>query len=233
MAYLGIIFLFYANLALAVDFSSDAIQTKVVELYTSEGCSSCPPAGKWLSTLKDNPTLFINVIPLAFHVDYWDQLGWKDRWAQATFSNRQRTLAKQGILSQVYTPAVVVASQEWRAWYKGTQLQQIEPLKTGILSAHLKGQDLVVNYSEQGDYELNIAYLGMGLVSKVTAGENSSRTLVHDFVVLKHFKQIGASNWHLTLPAIDDQGQKQTAISVWVTKQGSLKIEQATATFIN
>jgi hypothetical protein len=233
MAYWGIIFLFFANMALAVDFSSDAIQTKVVELYTSEGCSSCPPADKWLSTLKDEPTLFKNVIPLAFHVDYWDQLGWKDRWAQASFSNRQRKLAKQGILSQVYTPAVVVASQEWRVWYKGTQLHHIKPIKTGILSAHLKGQDLVVNYSEQGDYELNIAYLGMGLVSKVTAGENSSRTLVHDFVVLNHFKQNGASNWHVTLPTIDDQGQKQTAISVWVTKQGSLKIEQATATFIN
>ncbi len=233
MAYLGIIFLFFANMALAVDFSSDAKQTKVVELYTSEGCSSCPPADKWLSTLKDDPTLFKDIIPLAFHVDYWDQLGWKDRWAQAAFSNRQRKLAKQGILSQVYTPAVVVASREWRAWYNGTQLQQIKPIKTGVLSAHLNGQELVVNYSEQGDYDLNIAYLGMGLVSKVTAGENSSRTLVHDFVVLNHFKQKGASNWHLRLPTIDDQGQKQTAISIWVSKQGSLRIEQATATFIN
>jgi hypothetical protein len=233
MAYLGMVFLLFANMALAVDFSSGAIQTKVIELYTSEGCSSCPLADKWLSKLKDEPTLFKDIIPLAFHVDYWDQLGWKDRWAQVAFSNRQRKLVAQGILSQVYTPAVVVVSQEWRGWYKGTQLPQTKPVKAGVLSAHLNGQDLVVYYSEQGDYQLNIAYLGMGLVSKVTAGENRSRTLVHDFVVLNHFKLNGSSNWDVTLPIIDDQGQQQTALSVWVTKLDSLNIEQATATFIN
>jgi hypothetical protein len=113
MAYLGMVFLLFANMALAVDFSSGAIQTKVIELYTSEGCSSCPLADKWLSKLKDEPTLFKDIIPLAFHVDYWDQLGWKDRWAQVAFSNRQRKLVAQGILSQVYKPAVVVVSQEW------------------------------------------------------------------------------------------------------------------------
>lgn len=235
MAYLAMIFLLYANMALAVNFSSDAKQTKVIELYTSEGCSSCPPADKWLSMLKDDPALFKDFIPLAFHVDYWDQLGWKDRWAQAKFSNRQRQLSKQGILSQVYTPAVVVASQEWQARYKGSgqHLPQIEQVNKGVLSAQLNGQDLVVNYSERGDYELNIAYLGMGLVSRVTAGENRSRTLVHDFVVLNHFKRKGGSNWKVTLPSIDDQGQQQTAISVWVSKKGSLEIEQATASFIN
>lgn len=233
MAYLAIIFLLFANMAFAVDFSSDEIQTQVVELYTSEGCSSCPPADKWLSTLKDEPALFKGIIPLAFHVDYWDQLGWKDRWAQAAFSKRQRQLAEQGILSQVYTPAVVVTSQEWRAWYQGSQLPPLKPVKTGMLTAQLNGQDLTVHYSDKGDYELNIAYLGMGLVSKVTAGENRSRTLVHDFVVLNHLKQKGASNWKVTLPTIEDQGQKQTAIAVWLSKQGSLAIEQAAATFIN
>lgn len=233
MSYLGMIFLLFANMALAVDFSSDTTQTRVVELYTSEGCSSCPPADKWLSSLKDEPSLFKDIIPLAFHVDYWDQLGWKDRWAEAAFSDRQRKLVKQGILSQVYTPAVVVASQEWRAWYRGSPLPMMKPVKTGVLSARLNGQNLVVRYSEPGNYELNIAYLGMGLVSKVTAGENKSRTLVHDFVVLNHVKLNGAVNWKVTLPMIDDQGQQQTAISVWVSKQGSSKIEQATATYIN
>jgi hypothetical protein len=233
MTYLGIIFLLFAQMAFAVDFSSDESQTKVIELYTSEGCSSCPPADKWLSTLKNEPTLFKDIIPMAFHVDYWDELGWKDPWAKAEFSNRQRLLAQQGILSQVYTPGVVLASQEWRAWRKDDQLTKIKTAKTGVLSAKLNNQQLTVQYSESGDYELNIAYLGMGLVSKVTAGENRSRTLTHDFVVLKHFKQKGASNWQVTLPEIEDQGQQETAIAVWVSKQGSLAIEQAAATFID
>ena len=233
MIYLGMIFLLFTNIALAIDFSSDAIQTKVIELYTSEGCSSCPPADRWLSSLKNEPTLFKEIIPLAFHVDYWNQLGWKDRWAQAEFSKRQHHLAEQGFLSQVYTPAVVVRSHEWRSWYKGIRLPQIKPVKTGVLSAQLNGQYLTVHYSKQGDYELNIAYLGMGLVSKITAGENRDLTLNHDFVVLNHLKQTGNSDWKVTLPIIVDQGQQQTALAVWVSKQDSLEIEQAAASFIN
>tara|TARA_R110002050_G_scaffold1244_5_gene8725 strand:+ start:7829 stop:8545 length:717 start_codon:yes stop_codon:yes gene_type:complete len=232
MAYLGMIFLLFAHVALAVDFGSGTAQTTVIELYTSEGCSSCPPADKWLSTLKEEPTLFKDIIPMAFHVDYWDQLGWKDPWAQAAFADRQRQLAQQRNLSQVYTPAVLVASNEWRTWYKGSQLPKLKSVKAGVLSAHLNGQLLTVHYSEQGDYELNIAYLGMGLVSKVTAGENRSRTLIHDFVVLNHLKQKGASSWKVTLPNIEDYGQQRTAISVWLSKQGTLDIEQAAASFI-
>tara|TARA_R110002049_G_scaffold303196_2_gene497319 strand:+ start:1357 stop:2058 length:702 start_codon:yes stop_codon:yes gene_type:complete len=233
MVYLGMVFLLFAQMAFAVDFSSEEVQTKVIELYTSEGCSSCPPADKWLSSLKDDPTLFKDIIPMAFHVDYWDQLGWKDRWAKSAFSNRQRLLTGQGVLSQVYTPGVVVASKESRSWYNGMQVTNEKPVKTGVLSAQLNGQNLTVHYSQQGDYELNVAYLGMGIISKVTAGENRSRTLVHDFVVLNHLTQKGNSSWKVTMPSIDDQDQQQTAISVWVTKQGSLKIDQATATFID
>jgi len=233
MTYFGILLLLFSHIALAVEFSSGQLQTKVVELYTSEGCSSCPPADQWLSALKSEPALFNGIVPLAFHVDYWDQLGWKDPWAQAEFSERQRQLVKQGILSQVYTPAILVASNEWRAWYKGSSLPNMKPVKTGVLSAQLNGQELAVQYSEKGDYVLNIAYLGMGLVSQVTAGENRTRTLVHDFVVLNHLKKKGESSWKVTLPPIDEQGQQKTAISVWLSKQGSLEVVQAAAAYIN
>ncbi|MFT7414841.1 MAG: hypothetical protein ACI9FO_001502 [Methylophagaceae bacterium] len=107
--------------------------------------------------MKDKPTLFKGIIPIAFHVDYWDQLGWEDRWAQAGFSNRQRQLKRQKLLSQVYTPGVVVMSQEWRDWDTRPQPPTVKPIKTSVLSAQLNGQQLAVNYSEQGDYVLNIA----------------------------------------------------------------------------
>lgn len=243
MPYLAVIFLLFSHSVLAFEFSSGDTKATVVELYTSEGCSSCPAADKWLSTLKDEPRLFKDVIPMAFHVDYWDYLGWKDPWAQAAFSERQRQLAGQGtynknpafvgLLSQVYTPAFTVAGREWSGWYRNQKLPRIKQEKTGILSAQLNGQQLTVQYSDEGDYELNIAYLGMGLVSKVIAGENRSRELHHDFVVLTLLKQTGSSTWQLDLPAIPKQSQQQTAISIWLTKVDSLAIEQAVAGVID
>lgn len=244
MVYLGIIFLLFTNTIFAIEFNSGDSKAVVVELYTSEGCSSCPKADKWLSKLKTDQTLFKNIIPMAFHVDYWDYLGWKDPWAKAEFSSRQRQLAGQGgltqatnplfvgLLSQVYTPAFLVAGHEWPAWHRSDVLPTLEQERTGILSGQLEGQELTISYSEQGEYELNIAYLGMGLVSKVTSGENRFRKLEHDFVVLSHLKQKGQKQWLISLPNIPKKGQKETAISIWVTKRYSLEVEQAVAAFI-
>jgi hypothetical protein len=90
-------------------------RVSLLELYTSEGCSSCPPADRWLSTLRDDPRLWRLVVPVAFHVDYWDYLGWRDRFADPAHAERQRTLAGQGLLSTVYTPGLVLDGKEWRA----------------------------------------------------------------------------------------------------------------------
>ena len=84
----------------------------VVELYTSEGCSSCPPADRWLSTLKASPDL----LALGFHVSYWDRLGWPDRFASAEITARQQLLARNAGRAQVYTPQVVVNGDDWRRW---------------------------------------------------------------------------------------------------------------------
>ena len=77
-------------------FESGAERVNLVELYTSEGCSSCPPADRWLSGLRRNRGLWQQVVPLAFHVDYWDNLGWRDQFADASWSERQRQYAVQG-----------------------------------------------------------------------------------------------------------------------------------------
>src|SRR5437899_10682781 len=76
-----------------VTFQSSEKQTALLELFTSEGCSSCPPAEAWLSRLQDSTGLWRDVVPVAFHVDYWDYLGWRDRWAAKDFSERQRAYA--------------------------------------------------------------------------------------------------------------------------------------------
>ena len=91
---------------------SAATVAPVVELYTSEGCNSCPPADRWLSKLKADP----NAVALAFHVDYWDRLGWKDRFASAAFTARQAEQQASNGARFSYTPQVVVDGRDRKDW---------------------------------------------------------------------------------------------------------------------
>lgn len=217
----------------AVEFSSSKLQATVVELYTSEGCSSCPPADRWLSSLKSDPRLFKTLIPMAFHVDYWDDLGWPDRFAQKAFSQRQRTLAQQGLVSQVYTPGLVVNSQEWRAWFNGVRdVPSIAEPASQLTAQYVEGE-LVVNFPEHTPYELNVAVLGMGLTTEVKAGENRGRRLQHDFVVLDLQQQAGTTEWRMTMDALPEHGQQQTVLVVWLTEPDSLQVIQAAAAVID
>src|SRR5580698_1073863 len=99
-----------------VRFQSPPTQTALLELYTSEGCSSCPPAEDWLNRLKSSPGLWTDFVPLAFHVDYWDRLGWSDPWASTSFSDRQRSYTKLWRGHSLYTPGFVLNGKEWRDW---------------------------------------------------------------------------------------------------------------------
>ena len=92
---------------------SQAMLTPVIELYTSEGCSSCPPADRWLSTLKQDGASGSLVVQ-AFHVGYWDNLGWVDRFADPAHTERQRQIAASNRLSSIYTPQLVRNGRDWR-----------------------------------------------------------------------------------------------------------------------
>ncbi|MGH8673906.1 MAG: DUF1223 domain-containing protein, partial [Burkholderiales bacterium] len=98
---------------------SGARTTALVELYTSEGCDSCPPADRWLSSLGARGHTPDRVVPLALHVDYWDYIGWKDRFAKALFSARQRNLAQLMRAKVVYTPQVLLQGEDFRGWHSG------------------------------------------------------------------------------------------------------------------
>src|SRR5262252_7106751 len=90
--------------------------TALVELYTSEGCDTCPPADHWLSSLFSRGFRPDQVVPLSLHVDYWDYIGWKDPFGRAEFSARQRKLAAMRRPVIVYTPQVVLQGQDFRRW---------------------------------------------------------------------------------------------------------------------
>src|SRR4029077_19077011 len=94
-------------------FESGQKKTHLIELFTSQGCSSCPPAEAWLSKLKAEPGLWKDFVPLAFHVDYWDRLGWRDSYAAKEWTARQYQYSANWKSASVYTPGFVLDGREW------------------------------------------------------------------------------------------------------------------------
>src|SRR5438477_12862176 len=168
-------------------FTSKSSGTHLLELFTSEGCSSCPPAEAWLGTLKSNDRLWQDFVPIAFHVDYWDRLGWKDRFAQPQWTQRQRAYANQWGNSSVYTPGFVLDGSEWQDWSRKLSLPRRE--NAGLLTATVNANLITIMFQAAGKFtggSAHAAWLGFNLSSNVGAGENAGRSLRHDFVVLRH-----------------------------------------------
>jgi hypothetical protein len=176
--------------------TSPAHTNALVELYTSEGCDSCPPADRWLSRFAAAAPAA--VVPIAFHVDYWDYIGWKDRFADPGFAERQRAQARLRGSRAIYTPQVVLAGRDWPGWRseaefaRGLASVTARPARAKIelrwdrpagraAVASLAVEALPGERPER--LTLHVATLESGLSSRVTAGENKGATLQHDFVV--------------------------------------------------
>jgi hypothetical protein len=167
----------------------------LVELYTSEGCDSCPPADRWLSSLGPRGYAPDRVVPIALHVDYWDYIGWKDPYARAAHSARQRKMARLARAAMVYTPQVLLQGQDFRAWGRpqfDLEVARINARKPRARIALKLARDFTVEAEavlEQGvlpaDAALYLAAYENKLVSEVRAGENRGKTLPHDYVVLQ------------------------------------------------
>jgi hypothetical protein len=170
----------------------------LVELYTSEGCDSCPPADAWLRKLPAADLRPGAVVPLSFHVDYWDYIGWKDPFASPAFGARQRELAAITRNRIVYTPQVMLAGRDYRGWASGARFRadvrgiNATPARAEIAlalrappagSPELRVSATVPRAEDRADAALYVAVYENGLSNKVTAGENRGATLNHDFVV--------------------------------------------------
>lgn len=176
------------------NITSGSRTATVVELYTSEGCDSCPPADKWFSALNYRQH---TVVPLAFHVDYWDYIGWKDRFASPAFAERQRdTVRRQGSRT-VYTPQVMLDGRDLRAWAQASRFEagvkeiaartprarlalQLQPGNAAVTIALTAS---LTDVRAQTDADIFVAVTEDNLVSRVTAGENRGATLSHNHVV--------------------------------------------------
>lgn len=163
---------------------SGAVPLTVVELYTSEGCSSCPPADRWLATLGART----DVLPLAFHVSYWDQLGWVDRFASPAHNERQRQVQAATAGRYVYTPQVVVNGQDWRAWANGLPKPAAAPAPVAIVLSR-EGDRVNARITPVPGQPAAARLAGYWVVledghrSAVRAGENAGEQLRHEDVV--------------------------------------------------
>ena len=190
--------------------------TPVIELYTSEGCSSCPPADRWLSRLKPRSADTAPAVIQAFHVGYWDYIGWVDRFANPAHTTRQRQVASSNNLRSIYTPQVVHNGRDWPGWHQaGGQL----PTKREAAHVFIRLQQLGADHFEAtvtADDQAPAVWSAYWTVtenshsSKVRAGENAGEVLQHDHVVRQYtpagdYRNVSGTPQRLVLRSVSSQ----------------------------
>jgi hypothetical protein len=220
----------------------------LVELYTSEGCSSCPPADRWLAQAFPARGDTARAIALAFHVDYWDRLGWKDRFATAAFTDRQYAAMRANGATFVYTPQVLIQGRDFPSWRTAGRstdgaiaaANARSPRAAIALEATAQAGGLAVKahvevpgVADRKGAAGYVALVESALASEVKAGENAGARLVHDHVVrvLRAFPAIaatGAGKIDTLLPWPAEAGHDATVVA-FVQNPGTGDVLQALA----
>ena len=244
MLSLGKVTLTFSSLCLFISlntFSQTLVspkqQVNLVEVYSSQGCSSCPPAEKWLSQFKNDERLFKQFIPINLHVDYWDYIGWKDPYALRTFTKRQQQYQRLGHTQNIATPGFVVNGKGWNGWFYRQQLPINNELVVGELSAQINQQQVALKFDSKQVLppyvQVHVAILGFDQITRVTRGENKGKALPHDFVVIDYQQSsVKVSNSrqllaNLPLPSSDKFESAEKAIVIWLSKRFDPKPIQA------
>jgi hypothetical protein len=224
-------------------FSSGPGRVSLIELYTSEGCSSCPPAERWLGTLQNESGLWRDFVPVEFHVNYWDRLGWPDRFASKEFTDREYAYSRAWSSDSVYTPCVVRDGKESHMDQKiraaGEDAGQLSLTIDEAGSCRAEFTPAGGAIAKREVYEVHVALLGGGFASKVTAGENRGATLPHEFVALaleshplKPAERALVSDG-FALPRTKISDGSRRALAVWVTRRGEDRPLQATGGWLD
>ncbi|MDH4149099.1 MAG: DUF1223 domain-containing protein [Betaproteobacteria bacterium] len=186
-----------ASWAAGCSAASGNARIPLLELYTSEGCDSCPPTDQWVSTLPQRGYTTARVVTLAFHVDYWNYLGWTDPYAQAAFSARQRESNRRNRARVVYTPQLILDGADYRrALFRDDFGERVAAVNKQKPRAHihlaiagsaskprLQGRITVPAMADRDTAGIYVAVYENGLTTDVRSGENRGKKLAHDFVV--------------------------------------------------
>jgi hypothetical protein len=230
-------------------FRSGPARVALIELFTSEGCSSCPPAEAWLGELRQDSGLWREFVPVAFHVSYWDRLGWRDELASKAFTDREYAYAAAWNASSVYTPCFARNGLEWRP--RDLQAKrESQPGDAGHLTLTWDSAERTcrVTFTPAASglprelssgLSASIALLGGGIVSDVRKGENAGRKLQHEFVALQFetlsLKLDGNGSWSgfVSVPPRADVKAQCVAIAGWVHGRNELMPVQATGGWLD
>ncbi|MEX2240659.1 MAG: DUF1223 domain-containing protein [Burkholderiales bacterium] len=231
--------------ALQCSASSGPHTAALVELYTSEGCNSCPPADRWLQSLGARGYAPGRVVPLSLHVNYWDYIGWKDPFAQQRFTDRQRKLAQVMQARVIYTPQVVLQGRDFRRWHSGAFDEALKAInaraprakielrleggRADALLADVKAE--LLDPAQAADAALYLASFENKLVSSVAAGENEGRTLQHDYVVFEWVGPVSFADGRIaerrTLPLVPKAIPAHSGVAAFVQNRRTAEVLQA------
>lgn len=234
----GVVFFAQGPYAAGCWARSAAHTTAFVELYTSEGCSSCPPADRWLSGIaRSYPSE--RVVPLALHVDYWDYIGWKDPYARREFSQRQRRLSQLQRAALVYTPQVLLQGADFRAWGSAEFDRAVARINALPAKAHLRLEILGAEgdaFRVVIDAHANMPDAALGLYvatyenrleSRITAGENRGRVLVHDYVALEWKGPYGLGRQEVSVALLPKAKPADSGVVAFVQNRSTAEVLQA------
>lgn len=206
---------------------SGAERPHLVELYTSEGCDSCPPAERWISSLRKHPEL----IALEFHVDYWDTSDWRDPFSQHAFTLRQQALADRSNKGQIFTPQIWLDGRLWHNWPNGSPPAPAEDRRVTLGATIAAGNpvrvDLAGEAGSPGDYRMYAAITENGLSEFVRGGENRGKTLAHDSVVRAFAGPLDWPRASARLELAPQVDRDKSALVAFVEDAGSHVIVQA------
>ena len=192
----------------------------LVELYSSEGCSSCPPAESWLRTLHTGA----DVVPLEFHVDYWDDLGWKDRFSDSRYTARQNEQARRDGGNSVFTPQIVLDGRNWSGWYRSGHLAPPAQanvamhlsIDTAAGHVHAESTSRPMAGQQLDGYRSYIALVEDDLATQVRAGENRGTLLKHDHVVRAFSGPLPFARANIDLPIPSDMNLEDAMLVAFV-----------------
>lgn len=232
-----------ASLAATCNANSGAQRVALLELYTSEGCDSCPPADRWTSALPTRGFSTDRVLTLAYHVDYWNYIGWTDPFSQARFTERQRFVNARNRNRTIYTPQLMLDGKDYRQGLSISDFQQ----RITAANRDKPGADITLSMNAtQGSIETSakvtlhrqdaaaavfLALYENKLSNQVSAGENRGKRLEHDFVVREL-----AGPFATNTPAIKHQFRvapgwktRDLTVSAFVQTSASGEVLQAVA----
>ena len=224
------------------DLQIDSDGFAVIELFTSQGCSSCPPADKLLSeVIRQNKGK--KVYALSYHVDYWNRLGWNDRFSDPQYSQIQRAYAEQFNLNSVYTPQMVVnGAIEFVGSDKNKLNDAIKEslkIKPEVIFEKCELVDAAKNYQinyqligDISDCEIIVAMVSGLETTAVKRGENEGRTLVNENVVRALFSDKASLSGTVRFSAPEGLKPGNISFIVWIRNISTMKIKGATAVLI-